>query len=191
MTQAKAYDGEETADTGSGNSEKPEQPEAVEPAESNQKLVYTCWMTIQTLEFDKTQSSVKDAVKKVGGIIESDGFKTLQTSLHGRIPMEFPDTVQRSDFFGVALIAGIPQVPDIIYVAEITEEEPHKEAPRASPDRDHVVHLDPLCRDPPPAVDAAAFPVHRGEGAHIALPAMLVPLRLPAERHPSRLRSSL
>ena len=72
MTQAKAYDGEETADTGSGSEKEPEQPEAVEPAESNQKLVYTCWMTIQTLEFDKTQSSVKDAVKKVGGIIESE-----------------------------------------------------------------------------------------------------------------------
>ena len=72
MTQAKAYDGEETADTGSGSPTEPEQPEAVEPAESNQKLVYTCWMTIQTLEFDKTQSSVKDAVKKVGGIIESE-----------------------------------------------------------------------------------------------------------------------
>ena len=72
MTQAKAYDGEETADTGLESSTEPEQPEAVEPAESNQKLVYTCWMTIQTLEFDKTQSSVKDAVKKVGGIIESE-----------------------------------------------------------------------------------------------------------------------
>lgn len=77
------------------------QEEGVEAADSAQKLVYTCWMTIQTLEFDKTQASVKDAVKKTGCIIESesvndsnyswyyDSYKkrgTLSSTLRIRVP---------------------------------------------------------------------------------------------------------
>ena len=86
-----------------GEAEAPETPEAQEAAESNQKLVYTCWMTIQTLEFSKTQTAVKDAVKKVGGIIESESVTdsdyswyyesykksgTLSSSLTIRVPSE-------------------------------------------------------------------------------------------------------
>lgn len=84
QAEAKSYDSNEaaeetmatadTADTANtaGTANGGKEPEAVEAAESNQKLVYTCWMTIQTLEFANTQASVKDAVKKVGGIIECE-----------------------------------------------------------------------------------------------------------------------
>ena len=80
-----------------------EEPKAVESAASQDKLVYTCWMTIQTLEFEKTQKYVRDAVSKAGGIIEAesvsdsdyswyrDEYKksgTLNATLTIRIPSE-------------------------------------------------------------------------------------------------------
>ena len=77
---------------------------AVEAAESDQKLVYTCSMEIQTLTFSETAQKVREMIRQYNGIIESesttdsdyewyrnDGFKkqgTLSTYLVIRIPTE-------------------------------------------------------------------------------------------------------
>ncbi|MDO4805303.1 MAG: DUF4349 domain-containing protein [Lachnospiraceae bacterium] len=103
---AEAYDMEVDADdyydeAKSANSAEQPAEIGMEAAESAQKLVYTCWMTIQTLEFDQTQAAVKEAVKKTGSIIESesvndsnyswyyDSYKkkgTLSSTLRIRVP---------------------------------------------------------------------------------------------------------
>ena len=82
----------------SGNAEP-----AIEAAESNQKLIYTCDMEIQTLTFTETAQKIRDAIRQYNGIIEyesasdsdrswyEDSTKergTLFSNLVIRIPVE-------------------------------------------------------------------------------------------------------
>lgn len=43
-----------------------------EDSQKNQKLVYTCDLNIESLEYDKTVSSIKDQIKKYKGIIQEE-----------------------------------------------------------------------------------------------------------------------
>ena len=104
--EAKAYDSEEyensadldmTAEKGAG-----EGGEEIEAADSEQKLVYTCWMTIQTLEFTETQQAVKDAVKKVGGIVESEQLTDSDSSWY------YYDSTKRSGTLSSNLTIRVP-----------------------------------------------------------------------------------
>ena len=45
---------------------------ATEPAESKQKLIYTCSMEIQTLTFAETAQKIHEVIRQYDGIIESE-----------------------------------------------------------------------------------------------------------------------
>ncbi len=51
-----------------------------EPVNTDQKLVYTCDLTIETLEYSKTLSSVKELIKKYGGILEEENESDSNSS---------------------------------------------------------------------------------------------------------------
>ena len=129
------YAAEDTEEIGTLTDEKAEtptsekEPEAVESAESQDKLVYTCWMTIQTLEFEKTQNYVRDAVSKAGGIIESESVSdsdyswyreeykktgTLNATLTIRIPSEnYKDFLEALDGSGGKIVNKSQNVENI------------------------------------------------------------------------------
>lgn len=70
-----AYD-METADggteAGSGGQSAGTEEAGTEAAESNQKLVYTCSMEIQTLTFSETSQKVHEVIRQYNGIIQSE-----------------------------------------------------------------------------------------------------------------------
>ena len=82
--------------------EEPEpDPEGVDPKASEQKLIYTCDVTIETLAYKETMESVRALIDKYGGIIQSestsdssynwyysnyDGSGTMTTYMTVRIP---------------------------------------------------------------------------------------------------------
>ena len=87
---------ESTADAGSGAAEI-----AADPVLSQEKLVYTGDLTIQTLEYDKSLSALRAKVKELGGIVgwenesdsnyrwyDSDSAGTRSINMTLRIPTE-------------------------------------------------------------------------------------------------------
>ena len=61
------------AEAGSGTEKsKGGEENGTEPAESKQKLIYTCSMEIQTLTFSETAQKIRAVIRQYGGIIESE-----------------------------------------------------------------------------------------------------------------------
>ena len=61
------------AEAGSGTEKsKGGEENGTEPAESKQKLIYTCSMEIQTLTFSETAQKIREVIRRYGGIIESE-----------------------------------------------------------------------------------------------------------------------
>lgn len=75
------YDSMEPTDSDTVSMESPSEEEASKKDsgiditidnKKEQKLVYTCDLTLETLEYDNTVKSIKDLIKKYKGIIESE-----------------------------------------------------------------------------------------------------------------------